>query len=561
MSPTFATDFFDRYTDYLPLAQSLWAQPNARYAILLLIAAGVFALVTGGMAKKPANSYARDTKDQSVKRPTNTSVFRRLWWRIRPPVDLMRIDGLQIDRSRKPHCSWLAPTGGGKSSAVAVIRVDGKRPVLAVTPDLSDPLVTAITKVNGFRWTACVSTQSINFLIGSPTEVAERLTEVFRSGGVGAWKRAARRATAQVIRILDDSSEPRTLYAIGTGLAAAVKADRELRTACAGWVERFLDLADQFGSSIGPDGIDLSTLLNSGVSVLLDNDSFDHAALGGDVVALGLAEAKRCARLCPSGFRLIFEEAGQLAERIDLAEPFFRAGRRRNIPVDVLTQAESDLNDGINSNISTRIYFAQELKPLQRIAADRLGLDYHDLDPANLRDFHAFVSHGRIRRLVHFPKPPAVRPTTQPYDFCPTSSQTTSPTRPTLVIEEIGQAAPDYPMLPPPPLAVQELLDKIDHSKGDCWLWTGYIDKDGYGLQRWTYPDGRPPNNRPAHQVVWEVVNGRPFPVGPDGKPMEFDHRRTCARHCVNPGHGEPKPKLANIRAMHRTRGHVTAAD
>lgn len=33
-----------------------------------------------------------------------------------------------------------------------------------------------------------------------------------------------------------------------------------------------------------------------------------RAALGGDVVALGLAEAKRCANLVHDGFRLIFEE-------------------------------------------------------------------------------------------------------------------------------------------------------------------------------------------------------------------------------------------------------------
>jgi hypothetical protein len=60
---------------------------------------------------------------------------------------------------------------------------------------------------------------------------------------------------------------------------------------------------------------------------------------------------------------------------------------------------------------------------------------------------------------------------------------------------------------------------------------------------------------------VWEVVNGRWFPVGPDGVTMEFDHRRSCPRLCVNPSHGEPKPKLANIHAMHRTRGHTVAAD
>lgn len=460
----------------------------------------------------------------------------------------MSVDGLTIDRSRKPHCAWLGPTGAGKSSAVAAVRCDGRRVYLAATPDLSDPLIAATQRNQGFRWTACVSTTPVNFLIGSPTEVAERLTEVFRSGGVGAWKRAARRATAQVIAGIDAEQRPRTLRLIGERLEQAVRSDRDLRTVCAGWVARFLDLADQFGDSIGPDGVDIADLLRRGIPVLLDNDSFDHPALGGDVVALGLAEGKRCASLLPQGFRLIFEEAGQLGDRIDLAEPFHRAGRRRNITVDDLTQSEADLNEGISANIATRVYFAQELKSLQKIAADRLGLDYRDLDPANMRDFTAYISHGKIRRLVKFPKLP--KPS---YVSPPTPSPTDEPYVRRIVVEEIGAPPPpEYPALPLPPLEVREVLLKIDRSQGECWLWTGSIDKDGYGVQRWSYPDGRPKNNRPAHQVVWEIANGRWFPVG------EWDHRRSCPRHCVNPYHGEPVSKRTNVQRMHRTRGHVT---
>ena len=539
-----------------PWALALWADEQTRLALLLLGAAGLLFVLLPTGSKRDRQVSQQCAIDEDVRRPTNTG------WRLRPPIDLMHVDGLVIDRTRKPHCAWLGPTGAGKSASVATVRVDGARPTLCAMPDLSDPIREAALRLNGFIWTAGVSPTPVDFLIGTPTEVAERLTEVFRSGGVGAWKRAARRATADVIRTIDATRQPRTLQAIGELLQQSVKSDRNLSTVCAGWVDRFLDLADQFGPSIGAGGVDLADLLRQGRTVVLDNDAFSRPSLGGDVVALALAEAKRCATLVPGGFRLIFEEAGQLGERIDLAEPFHRAGRRRKIMVDDLTQAESDLvfhgNDGITANLATRVYFAQELKSLQKVAANRLGLDYRELDPAKMHDFTAWIAHGRIRRLVHFPKPPKTPHTS--YEIDPTPSQPTSPTPRRYVVREMPMGRPVRPALPLPRLEVQEVLAKIDRSQGDCWLWTGSLDTDGYGVQRWAYPNGKK-NNRPAHQVVWEIVNGRWFPREPNGKSWDFDHRRTCSRTCVNPNHGEPKPHGDNVRAMHRTRGHVTAAD
>lgn len=497
----------------------------------------------------------KDPKTE-VKRPTNSPFWHRLLWKIRPPIDLMRVDGLTIDRSRKPHAAWLGPTGAGKTSAVAAVRCTGERVYLAATPDLSDPLIDAIARVGGFRWTAGVSTTPIDFLIGTPNEVAERLTEVFRSGGVGAWKRAAYLATAEVIRKIDAANEPRTFLLIGQKLKEATAKDRDLRMICDGWVSRFLSVAEKFGESAAPGGLDLSDLLNHGIPILIDNDAFEHPGLTEDVVALALAEAKRCASLCPDGFRLIFEEAGQLGDRIELAAPFFRAGRRRNIAVDVLTQAESDLtfkgSDALTSNIATRVYFGQELRTLQKAAADRLNLEPTDLDTASMRDFTAYISHGRIRRLVKFPKPPTARQNF--YETPSTHLETEVPTNRRYVVEElVVTPRPAYPALPLPRVEVREVLSKISRPYGEmgCWLWLGATDAAGYSVQRWAYPDPeRPKNNRPAHQVVWEIANGRWFPIG------EWDHWRTCPRHCVSPYHGEPTSKRNNVQNMHRVRGH-----
>src|SRR4051794_14721344 len=188
----------------------------------------------GGKKGNRDRQLSHQPVDDDVPRATNTPLLRRLWWKMRPPHDLMHVDGLTIDRSRKPHCAWLGPTGAGKSASVATVRVDGTRPTLCAMPDLSDPIIAACARLGGFHWTACGPGRPVNFLIGPPTQVAEMLTEVFRSGGMGAWKRTTRRATAEVIRKIDARGEARTMRLIGFDLQAAIEKDRDLKMVCGG---------------------------------------------------------------------------------------------------------------------------------------------------------------------------------------------------------------------------------------------------------------------------------------------------------------------------------------
>lgn len=549
MSPTFAAD----YQPVLDTLLRLWQQPNTRVAIILLVAAGVFFVITSVVGKKP-DQRQRDSETKEVNRPTNTHLLRRWWWHLKPPVDLMCVDGLMIDRSRRPHCAWLGATGAGKSSAVAVVRCDGGRVYAAVTPDLSDPLIAATERVNGFHWTAGNAATAIDFMPKrrTPNEVAEYLTEVFQSGGVGAWKRKAYLATAEVVRLIDADDEPRSFALIAQRLKERCAKDRELKLVCEGWIGRFESVAEKFGDSAGPHGEDLADLIGRNISVLLDNDAFRHPGLVEDVVALGLAEFKIIADELPNGFRLIFEEAGQLGDRIELAYPFFRAGRRRNIAVDVLTQAESDLkhhgNDAIPANLATRVYFAQEEEHLQKQAANRLGLDHSMLDPANLKDFHAFIAHGRIRRLVHFPKPPKAPRQSPSQDFHPKPSQTHTPTARRMEIREIAEPQPDgLRALPPPTLVVQEILSQVDKTP-TCWLWTGALDKDGYGYARWNG------NRRGVHRIVWELAYGSLPTHNEAGERLEIDHQ--CrVRRCVKLDHLELITKAENNARRWRVRG------
>lgn len=74
---------------------------------------------------------------------------------------------------------------------------------------------------------------------------------------------------------------------------------------------------------------------------------------------------------------------------------------------------------------------------------------------------------------------------------------------------------------------------RADH---ECWLWQGAIRQRGYGT---IYVKGR---SRPAHQVAWEIHNGKAFPTG----------KMACHScdnpPCVNPHHIWPGTMSDNIR-------------
>ena len=79
----------------------------------------------------------------------------------------------------------------------------------------------------------------------------------------------------------------------------------------------------------------------------------------------------------------------------------------------------------------------------------------------------------------------------------------------------------------------ERFWSKVDAS-GDCWEWTGGVQRQGYGI---TYVDGP---QRVAHRWAWENLVG---PV-PDG--LVLDH--LCRnKRCVNPDHLEPITNRENI--------------
>lgn len=77
------------------------------------------------------------------------------------------------------------------------------------------------------------------------------------------------------------------------------------------------------------------------------------------------------------------------------------------------------------------------------------------------------------------------------------------------------------------PLSERLARMTIRDPKGDCHLFTGTTNPNGYGLI-----NAEPRRNVPAHRAAYEIA------VGPIPKGLDIDH--LCGvRHCVHPAHLE----------------------
>jgi hypothetical protein len=83
--------------------------------------------------------------------------------------------------------------------------------------------------------------------------------------------------------------------------------------------------------------------------------------------------------------------------------------------------------------------------------------------------------------------------------------------------------------------AEQQFWSKVHKSSDGCWLWSGYVGREGYGR---TYYAGR--KGLSVHRLAYELSVG-PIPPG-----LVIDH--LCRVHnCVNPDHLEPVTNRENV--------------
>lgn len=82
------------------------------------------------------------------------------------------------------------------------------------------------------------------------------------------------------------------------------------------------------------------------------------------------------------------------------------------------------------------------------------------------------------------------------------------------------------------------LRARITPDATGCWVWTGHVDRHGYGKFGKT---GEPWNTTLAHRLVYMLLAG-PIPPG-----LQLDHLCRWPR-CVNPDHLEPVTGGENTR-------------
>jgi len=102
---------------------------------------------------------------------------------------------------------------------------------------------------------------------------------------------------------------------------------------------------------------------------------------------------------------------------------------------------------------------------------------------------------------------------------------------------------------PEDPRVIVRLLDKVKLNKETgCWVWTGYVNSDGYGILNL----GRPVSKRFGHsrKNLRAYVHRLAFAIFKGRLDEGFDVHHTCHnRKCVRPEHLEAVDSWEHTRA------------
>lgn len=113
---------------------------------------------------------------------------------------------------------------------------------------------------------------------------------------------------------------------------------------------------------------------------------------------------------------------------------------------------------------------------------------------------------------------------------------------PGVIVRRAKKIKPGVSIPYPKPKDIARFMSKVEESENGCWLWTGTLDPQGYGMIR------------VAGKTLWVhrfavAVFGHRRIAG-----REVDHKCRC-RNCVNPKHLRPVTPGRNRADI--VRGHA----
>lgn len=374
------TSATDQFTKYLPVALNLWAQPNTRYAIIFLIAAGVLFVFTGG-AKNRQGAQRQQTRaeDKPPLRVRRQPWHRRLklWWIHKFDQPYYWKIGKWVANLNQTHGLVVGGSGSGKSTLVVQLilqpcislfmrfmRKTGRwkrRPVLIISFDRSDPIeeATNVLEDRGIavtRWRVRQA-NGWDMLQGDIEMIAEALPEGWPHGdNTGFFQQLATDAISAALHEQDDANVPRDFENMIERMDRIMDDDPETPDlARRTWVRRFRSLARVMGESIGND-FDLVSALQPEAVIHLSSNSYTNPSLTPLVGAMAITHAKLAAECVEGGGYLVLEEASFLKKRSDLLDDVAKSMRARGWRVLYLNQDPCSVGDALQVNFGVAVF-------------------------------------------------------------------------------------------------------------------------------------------------------------------------------------------------------------
>jgi len=248
------------WTDLVPpWLPTVWADEQLHIPLLLLAVAGVLFFVWQPRAKteKNTNATARAEYQQSIKLPRsgNRGFLDRHTTRWVEPI---HIGGLTIETKDK-HISIGATTGARKTTLIANLIMQAKRPCVVIAGD-SSPYALEAMRARGWRvWSADGKNGGLYCFEGTPREAAQIITALFRmsANDTGLQRGMAAGVFRNAIAAMDAARIARSWPALRSALLIADPPDgltnKNFDAAKVAWLARIDSLMDTLGPALGHD--------------------------------------------------------------------------------------------------------------------------------------------------------------------------------------------------------------------------------------------------------------------------------------------------------------------